>query len=49
LRFGGLEFISWWVWLATPTLALAGLLLADALLFRRLVNTDMNASLKTNE
>jgi hypothetical protein len=49
LEFGGLEFISAWVWPATLGLSLGGLLLADALLYRRLVSVDMNTSLKTIE
>jgi len=49
LEFGGIEFISFWVWPATLALSLAALLLADALLYRRLVGVDMNTSLKTIE
>ncbi|MDR2702962.1 MAG: FtsX-like permease family protein [Cellulomonadaceae bacterium] len=49
LQFGGMEFVSWWVWPATLGFALASLLLADVLLYRRLVNTDMNGSLKSIE
>jgi len=47
LQFGGVEHIAWWVWPATIGLAIIALLLTDALLYRRLINTDMNSSLKT--
>jgi len=49
LQFGGIEFVSWWVWPLTISLALASLLIAFVLLYRRLINTDMNTSLKTIE
>ena len=49
LEFGGLEYVANWVWAATLGLSLATLLLADALLYRRLVGVDMNTSLKTIE
>jgi len=49
LEFGGVEFIANWVWIATIGLSIIALLIADALLYRRLVNVDMNTSLKTIE
>jgi len=49
LQFGGIEYVAGWVWPATAGLSVIALLLADALLYRRLVNTDMNSSLKTLE
>ena len=49
LRFGSRADIGAYVWFATPALALVSLALADLLLYRRLVATDMNASLRTAE
>ena len=49
LRFGSRADIGLYVWFATPALALISLALADLLLYRRLVATDMNASLRTAE
>ena len=49
LRFGGIEHVKWYVWLITAVLALVSLALADLLLFRKLLKTDMHGSLKTNE
>ena len=49
LRFGGVEFISWWVWPVTLVLSGASLIFAFTLLYPRLINTDMNGSLKTVE
>ncbi len=49
LQFGNRADIGGYVWFATPALALLSLALADLLLYRRLVATDMNASLRTAE
>jgi len=49
LGFGGVEYIDWYVWVFTLLLAMVSLGVADALLYRKLVSTDMNSSLKTIE
>ncbi|MDR0482174.1 MAG: ABC transporter permease [Cellulomonadaceae bacterium] len=49
LQFGGVEYVEWWVWPLAGVLALASLGLANVLLYRKLVATDMNSSLKTVE
>ena len=49
LGFGGVQYISWYVFLLTLLLAIASLGIADLLLYRKLINTDMNGSLKTLE
>jgi putative ABC transport system permease protein len=49
LRFGGMEHVAWYTWVVTAALAFSSLGLANLLLYKKLVSTDMNASLKTNE
>jgi len=46
LKFGGIEFVGWYVWFIAAALAMVSLGFADLLLFRKLLKTDMNGSLK---
>jgi len=49
LQFGGVQYIEWYVWVYALLLAITSVPIADALLYRKLINTDMNGSLKTIE
>jgi putative ABC transport system permease protein len=47
LQFGGLEYVPWYTWFLSIGLAFVSLGFADLMLFRKLLATDMNASLKS--
>lgn len=49
LKFGGIQYIKWYVWLITAGLSLASLAVADVFLFRKIHKIDMNGSLKVTE
>jgi putative ABC transport system permease protein len=49
LKFGGVEFVEWYVWLISCALSLVSIALADVLLFRKIRKVDMNSSLKIME
>jgi len=49
LRFGGMDFVGWYVWVITAVLAFASLALANLLLAPKIHKVDMNGSLKTVE
>jgi len=46
LAFGGIQHLQWYVWIVTGVLTIASLGLAVLLLYRKIIKTDMNASLK---
>lgn len=47
IGFGSLEFIKWYVWLTTAVASFLSVLIADALLYYKIVKVDMTSSLKT--
>ena len=49
LGFGNIEFVGWFVWFIVAILSFSSLAIANLLLFRKIHDTDMNASLKTVE
>lgn len=49
MGFGSLCGVSWYVWLLSPALVLFFTFLVTLMLRKRIVSTDMNASLKTVE
>lgn len=49
MGFGSLWGVSWYVWLLSPALVLLFTFLVTLMLRKRIVSTDMNASLKTVE
>lgn len=46
LTFGGIEFLNWYNWIITATIALASLGLTLALLYKKLHKVDLTSSLK---
>jgi len=49
LRFGGIDFVDWYVWIITGVLAFTSLALANLLLFSKIHKVDMDGSLKVME
>ncbi|MDR0426351.1 MAG: ABC transporter permease [Clostridiales bacterium] len=49
LEFGALSDVRWYTWPVTAALSLLFVFFTDLLLYRKIVKTDMNASLKTVE
>ena len=49
IDFGAVSDIKWWTYLVTPIVTLFFCFLATLLLRGKIVNTDMNASLKSIE
>lgn len=49
LEFGSVTDISWFIWIITVVLSIAFILIVDLMLFRKIIKTDMNASLKIND
>ena len=49
IDFGKLSDINWWTYLITPVLTMVFAFLSTRLLRKKIVTTDMNASLKTLE
>lgn len=49
INFGSIADINWWSWILAPLLTLFFSFLSTKLLYRRIIKTDMNASLKTLE
>jgi putative ABC transport system permease protein len=46
LKFGGIQYVDWYVWFITAGFALMSLAIVDLLLFRKIHKTDMNGALK---
>ena len=49
VEFGSVANMKWYSWLVSALLSLLFSVIADLLLYRKIVRTDMNASLKTLE
>jgi len=49
LRFGGVDFVGWYVWLITAILTFMSLLLSNMLLMTKIHKVDMEKSLKVVE
>jgi len=49
LTFGGIEYLDWFVWIITAVLSVAGVVLTDLLLLRKITRVDMTGSLKAVE
>lgn len=49
IDFGALKDINWWTYLITPIVVMIFSFLSTRLLYKKIVKTDMNASLKTIE
>ncbi len=49
VNFGSLADINWWTWILTPAVTMFFSFISTLLLRRKIIGTDMNASLKTRE
>lgn len=49
LEFGGIHLVDWYVWIISPVVTLFFTALSTLLLRRKIIKTDMNASLKSIE
>lgn len=49
VNFGAISDINWWTWIVAPAVTMLFSFLSTLLLRRKIINTDMNASLKILE
>lgn len=49
INFGSVADINWWTWILSPLMTMLFCFISTRLLYRKIVKTDMNASLKTLE
>ena len=49
INFGNVADINWWSWILAPLITMFFCCLSTLLLYRKIIKTDMNASLKTLE
>lgn len=49
IDFGSISDINWWTWILAPLITIIFSVLATMLLYKKIVKTDMNASLKILE
>lgn len=49
INFGAVADINWWTWILSPLITMLFCFISTRLLYRKIVKTDMNASLKTLE
>lgn len=47
ISFGSISNVNWWTWIITPIITIIFTALSSMLLYKKIVKTDMNESLKT--